>query len=397
MSISKDYIKNTILIGVSFVLLKSFNLVLPYSLDDVSYNEFNKVFYYASLISTIGTFGFTYAITQIDFSPIILSLLVILNIIISYFIVYTFSGVEVSLFNLANIFLISFSSILFSVYNFRLLFLSKTNKFFITVVIISTSYFLALAINFLTGTNLLFLYGLLGTVGLFFSFYFFDLGTTNKISDIKKLYKIGFSTFIINSAAGMVLMADKFFANNIFSIEIANAYTFAWALVAPIFYLGNIVEKNIYAAGSKQSIKDALFNSFGMIIIGLISYGVIVYFISNYYPNLLPSSINISLFSDIFLYMLLGYSLFILLHFPINGILFKLNFHDSQKMTSYVYLVILGISALLYYFNIISFDTSNYIKLLGVVVTILMILSSSKFFLLFYLHKRAIIGLFKKS
>lgn len=397
MSISKDYIKNTILIGVSFVLLKSFNLILPYFLDAESYNEFNKVFYYASLISTIGTFGFTYAITQINFSPIILSLLVILNIIISYVIVYTFSGVEVSLFNLGNIFLISFSSILFSVYNFRLLFFSKTNKFFITVLIISAAYFIALAINLLTGTNLLFLYGLLGTVGLFFSFYFFDLGTADKNSDIKKLYKIGFSTFIINSAAGMVLMADKFFANNIFSIETANAYTFAWALVAPIFYLGNITEKNIYAAESKKSIKNALFNSFGMIIIGLVSYAIIIYFITNYYPNLLPSSINISLFSDIFLYMILGYSLFILLHFPINGILFKLIFHDSQKMTSYVYLIILGISALLYYLNIINFDTSNYIKLLGTVIIILMILSSSKFFLLFYLHKQAIIGLFKKA
>ena len=174
MIISKEYIKNTLLIALSFILLKSFNLVLPYFLDEVSYNEFNKVFYYASLISTIGTFGFTYAITQINFTPIILSLLVIVNIVISYFIVYTFSGVEVSLFNLGNIFLISFSSILFSIYNFRLLFFSKTYKFFITVIIISVAYFSALAINFLSGTNLLFLYGLMGFIGLLLSFYFFD-------------------------------------------------------------------------------------------------------------------------------------------------------------------------------------------------------------------------------
>jgi hypothetical protein len=345
----------------------------------------------------IGTFGFTYAITQLNFTPVILSALVFFNIIISFLLVYFFSGIDVSIINFAYILLISFSSILFSVYNFHLLFNSKTNKYFITILIISVSYFAALGISILMGIDILLLYSIFGLAGLILSFNFFDLGKVKAISDIKKFYKIGFSTFVINSAAGMILMADKFFANNVFSIEVANAYTFSWALIAPIFYLGNIAEKNIYAADTKKSIKSSLINSLGLILLGLITYALLMYLVTNYYPNLLPGSINLNLFTDIFLYMLLGYSLFIFFHFPVNGILFKLNFHDSQKLTSYAYLIIIGIFVALYFFDIIKISTDNYLLLLSLVVTILLVLSVSKFSLLTYLHKKAVIGLFKKS
>ena len=394
--ISKEYIKNTFIIAISFVLLKSFNLVLPYFLDKVSYNEFNKVFYYASLISTIGTFGFTYAITQINIAPFIFSLLVFGNIIISFFLVYVLGGVEVSIGNAFIIFLISFSAILFSVYNFRLLFFSKTNKYFISIVIISLSYFIALAVSFFVGIKLLFMYGILGLFGLIISFRLFDLGNIKDFRKLKKFYKLGFSTFIINSAAGMILMADKFFANNFFSVDVANSYTFAWALVAPIFYLGNIAEKNIYAAENKKSIKNALFNSFVLIAFGLIIYSFLIFFITNKFSNVLPNTIDVSLFKNIFMYMIIGYSLFIFFHFPINGILFKMNFHDSQKLTSYAYIFIIGIFTCLYLFNFIRIANDDYLFLISLVVLILVTLSVSKFLLIVFLHKKAIIGFVKR-
>lgn len=397
MTISKQYIKNTLLIGISFILLKSFNLVLPYFLDEIPYNEFNKVFYYASLISTIGTLGFTYAITQINFTPIILSLLVILNILLSYFMVYSFSGIEVSIINLFNIFLISFVTIIFSIHNFRLLFYSETNKYFITILIMSAAYFTALAMSLLIDVNLFFLYGIFGLFGLIFSIRFFEWGTEGNLKEIKKFYRLGLSTFVINSAAVMIVMADKFFANNVFSIEVANAYTFAWLLVAPIFYLGGVAEKNIYAANNKNAVKSSLKNSFGLIALGLIGYSFLVYLFTNYFQNLFPEIININLFAKIFHYMMMGYALFIFLHHPINGVLFKLNFHDSQKITSYLYLSILGIFAGLYYSNLINIGSDDYLYLITLVVSALLILAICKFLVLLYLHKQAISGLFEKT
>ncbi|MCP5061627.1 MAG: hypothetical protein GY936_04080 [Ignavibacteriae bacterium] len=108
MTISKDYIKNTILIGLSFVFLKSFNLALPYFLDGENYNAFNKVFYYASLMSTVGTFGFTYAITQINLPPFFVSLLVLLNTVVSFILVFTFSGVDISILNIMIILIFTY-------------------------------------------------------------------------------------------------------------------------------------------------------------------------------------------------------------------------------------------------------------------------------------------------
>lgn len=397
MAISKEYIKNTLLIALSFILLKSFNLVLPYLLDDVGYNEFNKVFYYASLISTVGTFGFTYAITQINFTPIILSVLVILNIVLGFFLVNIFSGIDVSLFNILNIFLISFSSILFNVYNFQLLFHSKTNKYFLTIIIISAAYFLALGLSFLLHVNILFLYGLFGLLAVGFCLRYFDTGSVKDFSKIKDFYKIGASTFIINSAAGMVLMADKFFANNLFNIKLANAYTFSWAIIAPIFYLGNVAEKNIYAASGKKSLKSAIINSLGLIIIGLFFYFIGILLLTNIFSNLLPISIDIELFNKIVLTMFGGYVAYIFLHFPLNGILFKFNLRLTQKITAIAHLVIFALFIMAYLFNLISIDTEDYLGLFTLVITILILLSLSKIVSILILQRKEVFEFLKSS
>ncbi|MCB9211146.1 MAG: hypothetical protein H6609_17400 [Ignavibacteriales bacterium] len=380
---------------MSFILLKSFNLVLPYILDDVGYNEFNKVFYYASLISTIGTFGFTYAITQINFTPVILSVLVVINILVGFFLVNLFSGIDVSLFNILNIFLISFSSILFNVYNFQLLFHSKTNKYFLTIIIISAAYFLALGFSFLLHVNILFLYGLFGFLAVGFCLKYFDTGDVKNISRVKDFYKIGASTFIINSAAGMVLMADKFIANNLFNVKLANAYTFSWAIIAPIFYLGNVAEKNIYAASGKKSLKSAIINSLGLITIGLFFYLIGILLLTNLFSNLLPSSIDIELFNKIVLTMFGGYVAYIFLHFPLNGILFKFNLHRTQRVTSIAHIIIFAGFISAYYFNLIKIDPNNYLSLFLIVLSVLIALSLSKIITIFVLQKKEVFNFFK--
>ena len=74
------------------------------------------------------------------------------------------------------------------------------------------------------------------------AYLFFDKSASNEVS-ILEYYKVGFSAFIINSAVSLGLTGDKFIVNHYFTAEIANAYTFAWGLTAPIFYIGNMIEK----------------------------------------------------------------------------------------------------------------------------------------------------------
>ena len=397
MTITKDYIKNTILIGLSFVFLKSFNLALPYFLDGESYNAFNKVFYYASLLSTMGTFGFTYAITQINLPTFFVSLLVLINTLVSFLLVFIFSGVDVSILNIFNVFIISSSSILFSIYNFKLLFNSKIKNYFITIIIFSVSHYIALSGHLFFGLNLLLFYGLLSFIAIIFCFGFFEIGLGNKIRSVGKFYKIAASTFIINSAAGIILMADKFFANNIFDSEIANAYTFSWAIIAPIFYLGNIAEKNIYASKEKKSLQSSIKNSIGLILLGLVGYSIIIVIITNYVSFLLPQSINLDIFNKIIFTMLAGYSVYIIFHFPINGMLFKFNLHKVQKATALSHIFILGVFVVLFYINIISIEANDYFGLFLVIISILMLLSVSKVVLVIFLQRREIIEFFSKA
>ena len=105
--INSSSIKNIVLITISLIVLKSFNLIIPYLLTKIEYNDFNKVFYYASLISTLGTLGFTYAITQINIHPVILSVLVLINIFVGLFIMRFFFGVLSTPYELLIVVLIS--------------------------------------------------------------------------------------------------------------------------------------------------------------------------------------------------------------------------------------------------------------------------------------------------
>jgi len=311
--------------------------------------------------------------------------------------VFIFSGVDVSILNIFNVFIISSSSILFSIYNFKLLFNSKIKNYFITIIIFSVSHYIALSGHLFFGLNLLLFYGLLSFIAIIFCFGFFEIGLGNKIRSVGKFYKIAASTFIINSAAGIILMADKFFANNIFDSEIANAYTFSWAIIAPIFYLGNIAEKNIYASKEKKSLQSSIKNSIGLILLGLVGYSIIIVIITNYVSFLLPQSINLDIFNKIIFTMLAGYSVYIIFHFPINGMLFKFNLHKVQKATALSHIFILGVFVVLFYINIISIEANDYFGLFLVIISILMLLSVSKVVLVIFLQRREIIEFFSKA
>lgn len=387
--------KNLTLITISLIVLKSFNLVIPYLLNKNEYNEFNKVFYYASLISTLGTLGFTYAITQINIHPAILSVLVLINIFAGLFIMRFFFGVINTPYELLIVTLIAFTSIIFFVYNFELLFHSQILKYTLTIFIFSGMHYTAIIFFKLFAGDILLFYGIGGLLGLILSLHFFNLGGVSKTAAVQKFYKFGLSTFIINSAAGMALMADKFFANNFFSIDVANAYTFSWALVAPLFYLGNIAEKNIYAVSPSHSVKKSFYFSFFIIITGILLYGGMLYGISNFYKFLLPGSINVQLFSKIISVMIIGYAVYIILHFPINGILFKLNLHTVQKYSAILNLTAILIFVIAYFTKEIIIPKDDYIALLFLVWGFLLLITVPKILLISILEKEKFAKLFK--
>jgi len=140
--------------------------------------------------------------------------------------------------------------------------------------------------------------------------------------NLKDIYSIGFSSFVINSIVPFLLAADKFIVNHNFENITANSYTFAWGLTAPLFYIGNIFEKMIYAERKEVTKKLVLVN--GLLNIALISiYAIAVFTTINISDSILPQSVSKEMVRSITLMMLIGYSIYAIVHFPLNGYLFK--------------------------------------------------------------------------
>jgi hypothetical protein len=142
------------------------------------------------------------------------------------------------------------------------------------------------------------------------------------------------------------LAADKFLANYMFDSITANSYTFAWTITAPLFYIGNVFEKMVYSSDrSELRLKSTFLLNGSMIVI----YSLVIIIITNWVTFLLPKSIDAGLVRNISLWMLLGYSLYAIMHFPINGYLFKTQKETVQKSLAGKYIVI-GLAAVLAYY-----------------------------------------------
>jgi hypothetical protein len=187
------------------------------------------------------------------------------------------------------------------------------------------------------------------------------------------LYKVGGSAFIINSAVPFALVADKYIVNHYFPVDTANAYTFAWGLTAPLFYIGNLIERIIYSSediNPGKMLKNSLVILFFLILI----YVCVLISAVKFLPVLLPSSVDRQLLQNIFLFMVSGYSLYILFHFPLNGYLFKFLQVEKQKRIALIYFIYL-IILLAVVISAGALEIKNYKVLLiaiwGVIFTLL--------------------------
>ena len=207
----------------------------------------------------------------------------------------------------------------------------------------------------------------------------------------KEFYKVGLSAFIINSAVSLALSLDKYYVNSFFELSLANSYTFSWSLTAPVFYIGSIIERYLYAG--KYEIKFSLFRKgFGLSVIFIPLYTAALICFVYFFPQFLPASVDVNHVQEITTMMIAGYSIYSLIHFTVNAYLFKLMHTSVQKEVSVYYTIILLLFIGYFYFVFQDMILLNYKTLLISIWSYIFLLLIAKIVLLFRRKKETVIS-----
>jgi len=343
-----ESIKKFILIGLSLFLFKSVLLAYAYAFNQVQYNLFNQSYYTASLLILFGSLGFNISQTRTPIKTFRLFSFITLNTVITYLILHLISKPFQSLSEIIPIIVYSIFVATGVVLNFKLLFDGKYQKYFLVMMVFAAFHFMIIPAVLIFNTNIFTLLAIFIIFWFIIVYKVFDANISDNKNSIE-YYKIGFSAFVINSAVSLGLAGDKFIVNHFFATDIANAYTFAWSLTAPVFYFGNMIEKYLFAElkpDKTRILKKGLL--FSVLLISTYSIGIIL--IITFFPSLLPDSISKEIFGQIFIFMITGYSVYVVFHFPLNTYLFKVIETSRQKTISiYFFCIILLFAAVFYY------------------------------------------------
>lgn len=383
-------LKKFALIGASIFLYKVVFLTYAYAFTLQQYNYFNQSYYTASILILFGSLGFNISVTRMPVGTVTLFLFITLNAAITYFVLHLISAPFRDITEILPVIIYSIFTAAGGVLNFKLLFDGNYQKYFLMMLLFAFAHFMIIP------AVLIFNFNIFPSLCVFTVLWFFIVnktynhGISGKIN-YNEFYKIGFSAFVINSAVSLALVADKFIVNHFFSPGIANAYTFAWGLTAPVFYIGNLVEKYLFAESkpdkNKLLVKGFLF-SLSLILIYIAGIITAV----NFYPSLLPDSVSKEIFGNIFVFMITGYSIYVVLHFPINTYLFKVIDTNKQKIISIYYSVVIVIFSFLFFLTIQNVFQLNYQTLLTAVWIYIFILLSIKTFIIFGKKGKEIAG-----
>jgi hypothetical protein len=109
---------------------------------------------------------------------------------------------------------------------------------------------------------------------------------------------------------------------------------------------------------------------------------VVIYGMINITDSLIPHSVSKELVRSISLLMLIGYSIYAMLHFPVNGYLFKYTGESVPKNIA-VFYVIAAIVFAAIYFMFKQELTAHYTRLLFFNFTVLGVLLVIKIFIVF--------------
>lgn len=362
MKTKSESLKKFLLIGLSIFLYKSVFLVYAYSFNQVQYNLFNQSYYTASLLILFGSLGFNISQTRIPIKSLTIFLLITINIVTTYSILHIISNPFSDISEIIPVIIYSTFTAVGGVLNFKLLFDGKYQKYFWVMLLFAIAHFMIIP------AVLFFNVSIFPSLCLFIIIWFFVVYKIfdKEVSDNKnynEYFKIGFSAFVINSAVSLGLAGDKFIVNHFFTADIANAYTFAWGLTAPIFYIGNLIEKYLYAElnpDKNRILKKGFL--FSLLLISVYTIGIIS--VIKFFPSLLPGSVSKQIFGSIFAFMITGYSLYVIFHFPLNTYLFKVSDTKIQKTISIYFSFIILFFVFVFYYIINNAFVFNYQLLL---------------------------------
>lgn len=292
-------------------------------------------------------------------------LFISINIFITYSVLHLISKPFSEIAEIIPVIIYSIFSAVGAVLNFKLLFDGKYQKYFWVMLLFAIAHFMIIPAVLIFQVSIFPVLCVFIIIWFFIVYRIFDKQLIyNK--KYNEYYKIGFSAFVINSAVSLGLAGDKFIVNHFFTTDIANAYTFAWGLTAPIFYIGNLIEKYLFAEPKPD--KNRILKKgfiFSLLLVSAYTVGILI--VVNFFPSLLPGSVSNEIFGSIFTFMITGYSLYVIFHFPLNTYLFKVSDTRKQKTISVYFFFIILVFAFVFYYIINNTIEFNYQLLLAAV------------------------------
>ena len=317
------------LIGLTLFMSKIVLILVAYFFNKNDYNTFNKAYYTASILVLFGSLGFEYALLKVNVKLAHLFVAVAFNALAALVVLAIISPTALTFSESLSVYLYGLFACLGGIFTFRILFEGNYKKYFMLMSLNSLFHIAIIPAVSVAGLSIFLCFPFI--TGIWFLIVVSTVRNSSGQSNIKELYKVGSSAFIINSSASFALVADKYIVNNFFALNIANAYTFSWGLTVPLFYIGNLIEKIIFSSTDPDSlkvIKKSIFLLLVLIILYLLGITTVIFFFS----QVIPASVDLHLLREIFLFMIAGFSVYVLFHFPLNGYLFKFLNVGVQKL-----------------------------------------------------------------
>ena len=367
-----NLVKKTILLGIAQALPRLALIASAYILTKNDYFIFNKYYYTASIIIIWSGFGFDFGGNISRTRTKIVVYAIAVNSILCSGMIWFWGNNETNPLTMFSILVYSFSAAATGVLLYRLLFQEKINDYFTITLIGMVMFIITLVLFKLTGMWL-FLFLFPGYSFMLTMYAYHKSNSTDSVlfteTSIPYLYESGFLSFSINGLVPLVFAFDKFIINRNFGIGIANSYIFAWGLTAPIFYIGNIVEKIIYSSSERGWRKVGLAGLI-MTTVMISIYVICLIIIINLFPGILPQSIDHGILKSVFIWMISGYSIYAVFHFPLNGLLFKYRNIGTQKRVALKYFIFAAITVIVF-FCFKGFIIYDYFRLLSFTIIIL--------------------------
>ena len=375
-------IKKLFYLGFAVASTKVMLLLFAYFFDSTTYNYFNQIYYTASIVILFGSLGFNIAITRINVRKWLVALTVFITTSFTFLILQIFSLPFKDIFEIISILIYCIFISLSGIYVFQLLFSGKYREYVLLTLIYSVLHLLIIPSILFFQIGLIEVLPIVAFLWFLISWKKYLKQDLSESGSLKEFYKIGISAFVINSAVSLALAADKYFVNHFFTIDIANAYTFAWGLTAPMFYIGVLIEQYLFSE-SNPSKTNILRKGFTLVTLLVVLYALIVISAIYFFPVIVPDSVDYFIVLKIFSLMISGYSLYVIIHFPVNAYLFKSLGTKKQKTISISFSIIILFFISLYSLMLQGILVIDYVQLLLITWSYIFILLMAKVFIMF--------------